>query len=44
MSLEEIVEADRVLEGLEDREGVVREGVEGLDEDDERMMGEDGLI
>ena len=44
-SLEEIVGAERDLAGVEDREEVVRvEGVEGLEVDDERVLGEDGLI
>jgi len=44
-SVEEIVGAERDLAGVEDREEVVRlEGVEGLEVDDERVLGEDGLI
>lgn len=44
-SLEEIVGAERDLAGVEDREEVVRvEGVEGLEVDEERVLGEDGLI
>lgn len=38
------MEAERGLEGVEDREWVVRVGAEGLDDDDERAMGEDCLI
>lgn len=45
LSPEEIVDNERALEGVEDREDVVRvEGVEGLAVDDERVMGEDGLM
>lgn len=45
LSLEETVDAERALEGVEDRDGVVRvEGVEGLAVDDDRVTGEDGLM
>lgn len=41
----ELVETVRILEGVEDLDGVVREvGVEGLVEDVERVIGEDGLM
>jgi len=41
----ELVETGRGLEGVEDRDTVGREeGVEGLDPDEERVMGEDGLM
>lgn len=40
-----MVGVERDLEGVEDREDDVRvEGVEDLEVDDERVMGEDGLI
>lgn len=43
--MEEMVGVERDLEGVEDREDDVRvEGVEDLEVDDERVMGEDGLI
>lgn len=39
------METGRGLEGVEDRDAVGREeGVEGLAEDEERVMGEDGLM
>lgn len=45
LSMEELVGAGRALEGVEDRDGVVREeGVEGLAVDGARLMGEDGLV
>lgn len=46
LSAEEVVvETERALEGVEDRDGVEREeGVEGLAEDVERVTGEDGLM
>lgn len=45
MSLDEIEEVERALEGVEEREDVVRvDGVEGLELDDERVMGEDDLM
>lgn len=41
----ETVGIERALEGVEDLEGVVRlDGVEGLEVDDDRVMGEDGLM
>lgn len=45
LSLEEMVGAERDLEGVEDREDDVRvDGVEGLEVDDERVIGEEGLM
>jgi len=45
LSAVELVETGRGLEGVEDRDAVGREeGVEGLDEDEERAIGEDGLM
>lgn len=45
LSAVELVETGRGLEGVEDRDAVGREeGVEGLAEDEERVMGEDGLM
>jgi hypothetical protein len=44
-STAELVETERILEGVEDLEAVGREvGVEGLVEDVERVTGEDGLM
>lgn len=42
----ELEETERGLEGVEDRDAVERdeEGVEGLAADEERVMGEDGLM
>ena len=41
----ELVLVVRTLDGVEDRDAVGRdEGVEGLDADEERVMGEDGLV
>lgn len=42
----ELEETKRGLEGVEDRDAVERdeEGVEGLAADEERVMGEDGLM
>lgn len=45
LSAVELVETERGLDGVEDRDAVGREeGVEGLAEDVERVTGEDGLI
>lgn len=39
------METERILEGVEDLDAVVRDvGVEGLVEDAERVTGEDGLM
>ncbi|MCI34264.1 hypothetical protein A2U01_0055482, partial [Trifolium medium] len=44
-STAELVETERILEGVEDLDAVGREvGVEGLAEDVERVTGEDGLM
>lgn len=41
----ELVETERGLDGVEERDAVEREeGVEGLAEDVERVPGEDGLM
>lgn len=43
--MEELVGVGRVLEGVVDRDCVCRaDGVEGLDTEEERVMGEDGLM
>lgn len=44
LSNEEREGEDRGFEGVEDLDGVVREGVEGLDVNEERVLGEDGLM
>lgn len=47
LSAEELVETERILEGVEDLDAVGREeeeGVEGLAVDVERVTGEDGLM
>lgn len=43
--MEELVGLGRALEGVEGLDSVARpEGVEGLAVDEERVMGEDGLV
>lgn len=45
LSMEELVRPGRALEGVEDLDDVGRaDGVEGLAVDEERVMGEDGLV
>lgn len=45
LSMEELLRDGRVLEGVEDLDAVGRaDGVDGLAEDTERALGEDGLI
>lgn len=45
LSVEEVVETERTLEGVEDLDAVGRdEGVDGLVDEVERVMGDDGLM